>query len=400
VGPWYSGWFGVLLGAIVLCAGAMHAEAVTWLPELRLEPRYDDNVLHVPEGSEDFVTSITPGITIFNRDPVTSYELIGRTGFTSYRRTDAKTSRQDVASLAFEHRPGKFERFDAHLRYVKSLDPIDFDHGAVTTRSDVANTSVRSNAEFYRVGAAVEYRRWEYDASELADGSAIDASARLYPLRNDATTGALEVKHHTLWIEDQKSLDASYQMVSLRRRHSEALATEYAAGLVQASYGGGVPDESRGAFAFGLEGSGYDPETPVTFRLRVADDIATTVEASIDLGRDGRSATLGWDIALDALGGLYKVPTLTRGGSIAARDTLYGGQVIDVGGSFGRTRPLHGEGPNVDIVRATAGVSASIIAWLSGRIGWDYMRQDAPVDGSAAKFNRNRYTLTLTAKPR
>ena len=390
---------GLLLGAGLLCAGPFSAHAVTWLPELEVEGRHDDNVLHRAQGSEDFVWAARPGLTIFNRDPITSYELKGQTAFTSYSRTNARSSRNDLASLAFDHRPGVFNHLEARGRYVRSVDPIDFQDGVVTTRGDVTNVFARAHADFRRIGAGIRHRLWDYDESGLADGNAIDASGRLDPIRSDITKGTVEIRRRELRIGSERRLRADYQTVSLQREHSAMLSTEYTAGRVQVDYGaeGGV--EVRPALAFGLTRKGGDPEAPVTLRLRVADDIATTVEASFDVDRDGRSATLAWDTSIEADGGQYRVATLTRRGSATVRDTLYGGQVIDVGGSYGRTRALRGQGPEVDLWRAGAGFSAPFGRWLAGRLGWDYMRQDAPESGSATAFDRNRFTLTLTAKP-
>ncbi len=390
---------GFVLGAGMLCAGPVPSHAVTWLPELEVEGRHDNNVLHRAEGSTDFVTAVAPGLTIFNRDPITSYELKGRSAFTSYSRTNAGTSRNDMASLAFDHRPGIFNQLEARARYVRSVDPIDFQDGVVTTRGDVTNVFTRALADFRRFGAGVRHRRWDYEDRGLADGDAIDLSGRVYPVRTDITRGTLEIRHRALRIGNERSLRADYQTVSLRREHSAMLSTEYTVGRVQVDYGaeGGV--EVRPALALGLTRKGGDPEAPVTLRLRVADDIATTLEASFDVDRDGRSATLAWDTSIEADGGQYRVATLTRRGSATLRDTLYGGQVIDVAASYGRTRPLRGQGPEVDLWRAGAGISAPFGGWLTGRMGWDFMRQDAPESGSATAFDRNRFTLTLTARP-
>jgi len=397
---WGSGLFGVVLGIGAWCAGPVAAHAATWLPELELEGRHDDNVLHRAEGSEAFVTVVTPGLTVFNRDPITSYELAGRTGFTNYSRIpSAKTSRADVASLTLDHRPSVFNHLEARARYVRSVDPIDFQDGVVTTRGDVTNVFTRANADFLRVGAGIRYRRWDYAAGELADGAAIDMAGRVHPIHTDVTRGTLEVRHRTLDIADERTLRADYQTVSLRREHSPMFSTEFTAGRVQVDYGaeGGV--EVGPTLAFGLTRTGGDPEAPVTLRLRVADDIATTVEASFDVDRDGRSATLAWDTTVEADGGQYRVATLTRRGTATVRDTMYGGQVIELGGSFGRIRPLRGSGPEVDLWRAGAGISTPLGRWVTGRVGWDFVRQDAPEAGSPIAFDRNRFTLAFTAKP-
>ena len=389
----------MLLGTGVLCAATSPAHALTWLPELEVQGRYDDNVLTRAEGSADFVTAVSPGLTIFNRDPITSYELRARTSFTSYSRTNAGTSRNDQASLAFDHRPGIFNHLEARGRYVRSVDPIDFQDGVVTARGDVTNVFGRANADFRRVGAGIRHRLWDYDESSLADGNAIDAAGRLYPIRTDITKGTLEIRRRELRIGSERTLRADYQTLSLRREHSAMFSTEYTAGRVQVDYGAEDQIDVRPALAFGLTRKGGDPEAPVTLRARVADDIATTVEASIDVDRDGRSATLAWDTSVEADGGQYRVATLTRRGSATVRDTLYGGQVIDVGGSYGRTRALRGDGPEVNLWRAGAGLSSPFGGWLTGRLGWDYLRQDGPESGGAIAFDRNRFTLTLTAKP-
>lgn len=386
------------LGIGMLCAATFPAHAVTWLPEFGILGRYDDNVLNRAEGSEDFVKAVIPGLTIFKYHPITSYELKARTSLISYSRTNVGTSRNDQASLTFDHRPGIFNQIEARGRYVRSVDPIDFQDGVVTTRGDVTNVFSRANADFRRVGAGIRHRLWDYDDSGLADGNAIDAAGRLYPIRTDITKGTLEIRRRELSIGSKRTLRADYQTFSLSREHSAMLSTEYTAGRVQVDYGAEDGSEVRPAVAFGVTRKGGDPEAPVTLRLRVADDIATTVEASIDVDRDGRSATLAWDTSVQADGGLYRVATLLRRGSATVRDTLYGGQVIDVGGSYGRTRALRGDGPEVNLWRAGAGISSPFGGWLTGRLGWDYLRQDNPESG-AIVFDRSRFTLTLTAKP-
>ena len=95
---------------------ASKALAASWYPGLRLESRYDDNVLHRPQGSDDVVGVVTPSLFVINRDPITPYELGAQTDFTSYTRTNVKSSRHDEAWLQFSHRPDPRAGLDVHAR--------------------------------------------------------------------------------------------------------------------------------------------------------------------------------------------------------------------------------------------------------------------------------------------
>jgi hypothetical protein len=372
------------------------AFGATWYPEIKLEARYDDNVQHLPHRTDDVLGVVTPGLRVLNRGPITSYDIMGRSAFTSYTRTDAKTSRTDLATLDLFHRPGYFEILDVKARYERSVDPIDFSQGVVTTRGDVSTASGRMNLELYRVGANVALNRWDYARGDLADGRAADVTARLFPVNTRITRLTLAARRRELVLSDHLLLQADYQTLALRRVHSEGFWTELEAGRVESQFHDGSPTEVRPAVAFTLNRTGGSAGAPVTLHAKVADDIATTVNAGLARTGGGRLMDLSYDTSVDADGGLYRVPTITRRGTLDVRDTLGGGQVFELNGSYGRTRTLHQTGPSVDQWRAGAGISTPIGSYFTARAGWDFLRQKAPQGGVAVEFDRNRYSLSLT----
>ena len=373
------------------------ASAATWYPELKLESRYDDNVLHTTRGSDDFVGVVTPGLALASHEPVTSYELAGRTGFTSYTRTGIKSSRLDEAWLDLSHKPDYTTSVDVHARYLQSLDPIDFSRGAVTSRHNVTAASANATFDLHWIGAAGELTRWDYAAGDLADGNSVDGTGRLFPLNTRDNRVALAVRHRELRIRDLVSLEADYETAAYRRHHTETLWSEVEAGRVAIQFHDGSANEVKPAVAFRAGRTGGTERAPTTLRLEVANDVATTFDADVSHSGAGRFADIELQTSVDADGGIYHVATLDRRASLAARDTLPTGQVIDVMGSFGRIRPLRGSNPKVDVWRASIGFSMPLGPYLSGRAGWDFLRQDAPVGQAAADFDRNRYSIALTS---
>jgi hypothetical protein len=385
-----------VLAAGISVMSVSGAFAATWYPELKLEARYDDNVLHLPNGSDDVLEVVIPGVRVLNRDPITSYDLMGRSAFTNYTRTDAKTSRTDLARLDLLHRPGYFERLDVKALYERSIDPIDFSQGVVTTRGDVSTASGRMNLELFRVGAAVALSRWDYARGDLADGRSADATARLFPVNTRITRLTLAARRRELDLNDHQLLRADYQTVALRRVHSEGFWTELEAGRVEVQFHDGSSPDVRPAVAFTLNRTGGSAGEPLTLHAKVANDFATTVDAGITRTGGGRLADLSYETNVDADGGLYRVPTITRRGALDVRDTLGGGQIVELNGSYGRTRSLRQAGPSVDQWRAGAGISTPIGGFLSARVGWDFLRQKAPQGGVATEFDRNRYSVSVT----
>ncbi len=381
------------------CAGgASLAHAITWAPYLSLDGRYDDNVLHRPQGADDVVSVATPGLKIFNRDPITSYDLDGSSGFTSYSRTHLKTSRRDIATLDLTHNPGYFEKLDLNAWYQRSADPIDFRQGTVTQRGDVSSAGGTGELSLFRVGAAADVRRWDYADGQLADGRSTNVTGRLFPVNTRSTRFALEARRSELEVGDGVALQAGYETASFRRQHSDNFWSELEAGRVEARFRDGTR-KVHSAIAASFSRSSGGARTPVTLSVRVADDIATTVDAGLTGRGAGRSLGLRYETRLDADGGLYRVPTLSRRGTLDASDTLGGRLVIDANGSFARIRAFHGSGPGVDQWRAEAGISKPIGPWLTARVAYDFLRQDVPLPGSDSKFDRSRYSIGFTLAP-
>jgi hypothetical protein len=383
---------------------ASQAVAANWYPGLRVESRYDDNVLHRPQGSNDVVGVVTPSLFVINRDPITPYELGGHVDFTSYTRTNVKSTRHDEAWLQLSHRPDPRAGLDAHARYIQSLDPIDFYKGVVTTRGDVTSASGDLSADLYVIGGTVRLNRWDYAAGDLLDGHSIDGTGKLYPINTRVTTLALAARHQQLQVGGLRALDADYQTAAFKRHHTENFWSELEAGRVQIDYHDGSPADVRPALAgrFGLTTSGDHGPNGLSFEI--ADDIATRIDAQVSSRGAGRYASLGWQTSIDADGGIYRIATLSRGGTLAASDTLVTGQAFDAGGSFARVRPVRGIGPKVDQWRASVGMSTPLGPYFTARVGWDFLRQEAPpsgpVAGPSVAFDRNRYSLALMSRAR
>ena len=376
-------------------AVALPSSAATVLPEFRVESRYDDNVLHVPQGSEDMVLVMAPSLLIYNRDPVTWYEVAGRMGFTSYRRTDAPNSRLDLAGVRFNHQPTQFDELDLRARYVQTVDPIDFFRGQVVARGNVSSAQTEDRLDFLRAGGWISYNRWDYADAASADGSAIDYSASLYPVNNGSNRLALEFRHQELEVGGAVSLLANFQTANYRRRHTQTTRTEIKVGRVQFEDIEQPGTQVNPAVSFEYRAAGGDRPWEALFRI--ADDIATTFHGGVDYGFGGRALSVAYETTLDAQGGVYKVPTLTNQSVLGAADTLSSGQIFEVAGSYAQTRPLHGAEPKVDVWRASAVVWSPLGPYLTGRLGWDYMNQTAPSGGTATEFDRNRYSLAVVA---
>jgi hypothetical protein len=179
------------------------------------------------------------------------------------------------------------------------------------------------------------------------------------------------------------------------------LWTELEAGRVEIDFHDGTPHEIRPAGGFAMQATGGSFSQPVHLELRVARDISTIVKVELSRTGGGSLTSLSWNTSLDATGGLYRVATTSRGGAVSARDTTRGGRILEVDGSYVEIRPFHGPGPEVNVLRAAVGISVPFGPYFSGRIGWDFIRQQSPAQGATSSdFDRHRYSASVALGPK
>jgi hypothetical protein len=374
------------------------AHAVRVYPELELETRYDDNVVHANPARDDVVSVVSPRLAFRSEDPISLWELRGGTSFLWYRDTEPSSTRNDLVSGLLEYRPAATSALELYARYQASDDPIDFEDGAVVTRGDATSARARGRLELWAGEASGVYRRWDYAAGELNDGHALAGSAALFPYHTRVTRVAATARGQDLEIAGRTRLTSHAQTLAVRRGHTERFWTEIEGGRLEFDFPQDDVREIQATYGAAFEYRGGGPGSPLTLAARYREDVASLVDTRLTWGGPGRSATVAYEAAVDAEAGVYRVATVTRRARVAYRDTLALGPSIELGASAGRVRPLRGAGPDYDQYRVSADLAVPVGYWVEARLGYDFVRQEAALGGAGADFDRNRVSLAVEAR--
>ncbi len=382
--------------AMTLAIGARLGQAATLLPETTFEARYDDNVLRVRDGSDDFLGVFTPGARIIGGSEHLPWQLRATRSLVSYGRDAELRVLSDLASAKASYIGRGVDSVDVDVRYRRSTDPIDAGDDGVAFRDFVRKWDGVARLATWRGAANLRLREWTYGDAELTDGRSRNAAVRFYGFR-DRTSGIFGTWTGRDLELPSQGLDLQVFTAGVERRHAEDLYSHVEIGAYGATFDDGAADDRGVAGMLEIEtvrGSGGDP---VTFRARIADDVTTTGHLEVEAVRSRFRLSTRYESLLDVEGGIYKSPNLTRRFRFALDGSPDGIRVVRLEGSMGKARPFHGAGPHADTNRLGLSVTFPMRLWLAGRAGYDFLRQDVPGD-SERDFSRHRLMFSLTAR--
>jgi hypothetical protein len=384
----------------MLLLGPSHGWAATWGPQLRLETRYDDNVFQDSTGTEDVVTAVTPGILLRREDSIFPWELSARRTFASYHRSEYPDTRTDRVVVQFDYMPSENSSIGGDYRFVRSRDPIDFDQRAILTPGVTTTSTGSANANTWRGEGSFRFNERQYRSPELADGISRSWLLNLFPIRTATTAWIVGYRGRDLDSGGRTALTSHVVTAGVRRFHTKHLSSELQIGAVETDFADSSARERRAAVSAEIKGVRAHIGYPVVARFRVAHDVTTTLAGEVSQNlRNGRIFA-SWERLLDVEGAVFRNPTVTQRGTWGVQDTVWGAKVIALEGSVARTRPLRAAGRKVDVYRASVSFSTPIGPWLTGRTGYDFLRQDAPEGSDARDFRRNRFVVSLTTGAR
>jgi hypothetical protein len=182
--------------------------------------------------------------------------------------------------------------------------------------------------------------------------------------------------------------------VGVRRRLTPLLVGELEAGGAETVFGDGVRRRSP-TLILGLRGAAGDQD--ITTRVSLERDLATAISAEIgrDLG-DGRAWARGESL-VDIEGGTYRYPTVTRGLTVGAQDTLARSMVLGCQAICTRAAPLHFAGVRTQAVRASTWLTRRLRPWLEGRGEWSYLQLAGRTGPGVTPRRVARLDLSVTA---
>jgi hypothetical protein len=388
---------GVMLApACWLLLSCSTTQAASFGPELTFEARYDDNVLKRPNSLDDFVTVLVPRLRATEVEGVLPWELRLRRTLVSYSRDPALVALSDLAMLRGAYYMAASESVSVGYRYTRSSEPVEVDEDAVVTGGDVFANSGNVGIYSWRAEGSVRARSWAYQRAGLSDGHAQGWDLRYYPVRTRDTGWYFDYDGQNLDL-DERGITAHVVTTGLRRAHASWISTEAEIGGATVHFDDGADDQNKVAGAIGLVVERGEQASPIRARFRLAHDVTTTSIAELQRSWEVARVTARWESSLDAEGGIYHSPTLSRRVSLSLLASPDDVRRIALDASYRRVRQYRGESVDANILRLSAAYSTALNSWLRGRASYDYVRQDVPPGGRALEFNRNRVILSLTA---
>jgi hypothetical protein len=389
----------VRAGAWILLLGwlaAAGASAATLRPELKLEARYDDNVGASDPPEEDLVRVIAPGLGITSSWPLAEWRIWARRSVTSYSRAGSlPVSTTDAASLrARTHSGAPVDlRFASDLR--RSRDDSEPDDRSLLVPGDFRSGTGTGELSSRRLEASGRVAAWNYRRPERIDATTRQAQITLLPIRGRTHDWLVSYRGRQLDLSGRRVLTSHAALAGFRRRHSARVASRWEGGVAEVDREDGSGAVRRGAFTAGL--TVYDPgrDTPVA-EIRVEHDAATSVEAEARRRLRGALLSATWRRRLEALGGYDVHPVIDQRVGLSLADTLGRRMVVSVEGSYAWTRPYRAPGSGSDTYRAGASLDVALASWVSGRLGYDFLRQEDRDRPDPLDFRRNRIILSLT----
>jgi len=372
-----------------------HSLAARLTPELKVETRYDDNVLRESEKLRDVVTALTPMLRFTADQPRWTWDVSARRTFASYGRDPAPVVLSDRLTGRTLYQASERESLALNLQYADVLDPFEFEDGLLQQRdSRRATGHARLALEHFEAGYSG--RGWWYDDPTLRDGVAQSLGARFVPLRTRTTS--LSIGHRRQMLElDSRGLDVDVTTIGARRQHARWLSSEIELGRSETRYDDGQATDVGPAFAFGVQMERGMRSNPIEMQLRLGHDATTTVSASLERRSETGHVRASVERLLDVEGGLYRNPSVVRRAALEWTLTNLDARTLTLRGVYGRVRPFHGTGTTANVLRLTAALETPLSARLGLRTSYDFWKQNVPGEGLDVDFDRHRVAVALTA---
>jgi hypothetical protein len=389
-----------VLFAPVCCAllGAGTSQAASFGPQITFEARYDDNVLKTPQPLSDFVTVLIPRLRATEVEGKFPWELRLRRTVAAYRNYPDPLALSDLAMLRGAYYMAAQESVSVGYRYTRSSEPSEVENDAIMTGGDVYANDGRMGIHSWRAEGEVRARSWAYERPGLSDGQAQGWDVRYFPVRTRDTGWLFDYSGENLDL-DVRGLTAHTLTTGIRRTHSTWFSSEAAFGGAHVQFDDGSEDESHLAGMVGMVVERGEESAPIRARFRVAHDITTTGVAEIQRSWEVARVTARYESSLDAEGGVYRSPTVSKRAALSTQFSLDGIRRIGVDLSYRKVRPfrVQSESVDADILRFGLSYSTPLKSWLWSRASYDYVRQDVPPGGRAVEFARNRFIVSFVA---
>jgi hypothetical protein len=393
----------VRAAASVLLAGPLaspDASAASLHPELTLEARYDDNVRASDPREDDLVRVVAPGLGLITTWPLADWRIQARRSVTSYSRSGSlPVSTTDAASVRASTREGRPYELRLASDFRRSRDDFEPDDRSLLVPGDFRSATGTGELLFSRLEVGAWVAAWNYRRPDQADATTRQLSTSLLPLRGRTHEWLLSYRGRQLDVSGRRALTSHAALAGFRRRHTRRLGSLWEAGVADVDREDGTGWVRRGAFTAGLTLYDPDRDSPVA-EIRVEQDATTSVaaEARRRIGRALLSTS--WRRRLEALGGYELGPVVDQRVSASLADTLGGRMALVLEGSYAWTRPHRAPGSGSDAWRAGASWTVPLTGGISGRLGYDFLRQEDRDRPDPLDFRRNRVVLSLTGQVR
>ncbi len=386
--------FALALGTLPAAAIASRLD-----PMIDFESRYDDNILREKNGTDDFVTLVTPELWWRGESPLTRFELGARRRFYSDSRIQSLRTQTDAGMLGFDHTLSEQSRLRADYQVQHSRDPLAFEPATRILEGEGRTRMQRGHASFETWRTSLDYRygNWAYADSGLTDARSHRAHARLYLTRTGVDSWFAAYRREDYEIEGNPTLTSNTGTLGVKRAISERIEAVVEGGVVERNLGDGREPDRRGTGALELTASTASPIAPLSLRARAARQLANTAEVEIAQGGFGINWSVGWERVIDAEGGFYRDPVVSERWTAGVRDTMFGGTVFSVRGSYGRAHPTGEGGRRTRLYRAVAGYRLPVFRWLTQKSEYEFVQQGESGSSEPVDFRRNRFSVSLQA---
>lgn len=371
--------------------------AATLEPELLLEARYDDNVGATRSGTGDLVRVVAPGLAAHSSGTVTDWRVWARRSVISYMSSGSPpTSIYDAASL----RAGYTAKTRSYVRlysdFRRSRNGLEPDDRTVLVPGKFRSGVGTAILHVSHLEAAARVAAFDYTRPDQFDATTKRLDATLLPVRSRVHEWLLSYRGQEFSVSGRRALTSHAALAGFRRRHSARLGSRLEAGVAEIDDRDGTPRRRRAAFTAGVTLFRQESDEAVAEAQVERDAItAVAVEARRRIGNGLVTAT--WRRRLDAAGGYDAAPVRNERVSLAVADTLGPVTVVSLEGSYGWTRAYRVAGSRSDTFRAALFLTRPVHRWVTGRLGYDFVRQTSLDRPNPLDFRRNRVILALTA---
>jgi hypothetical protein len=376
--------FSLLLLTLPSFVGAqMHYEVT---PSISVSETYDDNIDLTKENKKsDYITEVSPGITLNMRSEKSNLALTYAPGFVWYAKNDGNNTVRQSGSLAYQQAVAEKLSFDFSDTYLRSEDPLEQTEGITSvrrTRNPYQRNSARASMS-YLLGLESRLTAGYRNDLLINEDPAIDDSMTHNPFADLA-----------YWFNNTHGMGLSYaytQVDSSQDEEATALQRLGSGSLLESDYSSHAPGV-RYLHRFSPVATGFVGYTLTT----------TTFDTGLREDYDVHHGTVGLDKQFSAKTSLaasvgYFVRDGERSGtdgapsySVALTQRFQRGSFV-VGGDGGwREQSMEAENRGfVEYYSGFARVNYQFLEALSGYVGITYYQDKDRLDGTRKTWRSN-----------